>query len=80
MTEHNEACLLEAVAEVQGEEYATLTDALENYSRREIMDIWLTYTGIVGYTDSILSALATLGYPIEIEDMDFFEWINGREL
>ena len=32
---------------------------------RELFDAWLTYEGIIGYTDSIINALRESGYKVE---------------
>lgn len=53
--------LLEALMEMEGERYESIDEALNNYSSAELLDTWLRYKGISGYTDSIIRALEALG-------------------
>lgn len=56
-----ENIILEALLEVTGKDFGgNLEAALEAYSPRELLDIWLRYEGICGYTDRILNALHAL--------------------
>ena len=66
-----EKALLLPLGELEGVSFSTLEEALLLFSRREILDTWLRYAGIQGYTDSILTALETLGYDLQIEDADY---------
>lgn len=68
-----EKAILNAVDEYTGTHYDSLVEALKDHTRRELLDIYLRYEGIIGYTDSILSVLIALGFDMEIEDDDFFE-------
>lgn len=52
--------LLEALSEMKGEYFPTLESALQEFSPREVFDAWLCYEGVIGYTYSILRALAAL--------------------
>ena len=36
-------------------------DGRSHWSAREILDCWLTWTGIQGYTDQIITAMKVLG-------------------
>lgn len=69
--------LLKAVNEMQcgDEEYSCLDDSLMRYSPREVIDMWLRYEGICGYTDRILRALCAVGLITadDIEDDDYWE-------
>lgn len=66
--------ILEAVEDMEGQVYKSLGEARVHYSQRELLDIWLRYEGIIGYTDTILSAMISLGYSLDIEDDDFFQF------
>lgn len=61
----NEQRILDAVAEMEGESYQTIADALKMHSAHSILDIWLRYEGIFGYTDSILEVLKAVGYDLD---------------
>lgn len=65
---------MEALQEIEGQVYRSLGEARVHYSQRELLDIWLRYEGIIGYTDTILSAMISLGYSLDIEDDDFFQF------
>lgn len=52
--------LLEAVNEMQGEDFKSLDEAGKLYTNREIMDSWLRYEGISGYTNKIIAAFDTM--------------------
>lgn len=47
--------LVEILNEAQGTSYATLEEARKFYSSEEILDAWLCYEGIIGFTSSIVS-------------------------
>ena len=59
--------ILEALREMEGTSYTSLADAQEVYSNRELLDIWLRYEGISGYTDVILDVVETI-YNAILED------------
>ena len=63
--------ILEAVNETFGSSYESIQEALSNHTQRELLDTWLRYEGIIGYTDTILRALMTLGFDLDIDDNDF---------
>ncbi len=63
-----ENSILEALAEYD-KQFESIDTALEVYSRRELLDMWLKYEGITGYTWQILSIMHTLGYDVEVEDV-----------
>lgn len=69
-----ETKILEALQEMEGQAYSNLDEALQHHSKRELLDIWLRYEGIIGYTDTILSVMISLGYSLDIEDDDFFQF------
>lgn len=52
--------LLEAVNEMNYEKFTSLDEAGNVYSNTEIMDSWLRYEGIIGYTDKIMAAFQVL--------------------
>jgi hypothetical protein len=68
-----EAEILEALNEMKGQAYSSLEEARPNYSPRELLDIWLRYEGIIGYTDTILNVMTAVGFPLDIADDDFLE-------
>src|SRR5699024_1572672 len=49
-----EEAILEALKEETGEGPGTIEKALERHYRRELLDIWLRYEGLIGYTGEIL--------------------------
>lgn len=68
-----EAKILEALNEMEGQAYSSLEEARSHYSPRELLDIWLRYEGIIGYTDTILNIMTAVGFPLDIADDDFME-------
>lgn len=60
--------ILEALKEETGEEPGTIEKALERHYRRELLDIWLRYEGLIGYTGEILHVMEALGYDIDTEE------------
>lgn len=52
--------ILEAVNEMSSGNFKTLSEVKEEYSEKEIFDMWLRYEGILGYTDKILVVLNTI--------------------
>lgn len=59
--------ILTAVREMTGEPIQTMEQAHEQFSRRELLDIWLRYEGVAGYTQQILNVMEVLGYGIDPE-------------
>ena len=62
-----EQAVLTAVREMTGEPIQTMEQAHEQFSRRELLDIWLRYEGVTGYTQQILNVMGVLGYDIDPE-------------
>lgn len=62
-----EQAVLTAVREMTGEPIQTMEQAQEQFSRRELLDIWLRYEGVTGYTQQILNVMEVLGYGIAPE-------------
>ena len=62
-----EQAVLTAVREMTGEPTQTMEQAHEQFSRRELLDIWLRYEGVTGYTQQILNVMEVLGYGIDPE-------------
>lgn len=52
--------LLEAVNEMNNENFNSFDEAKRVYSSTEILDSWLRYEGIYGYTDKIKTIFQTL--------------------
>ena len=63
-----EEAILEALKEETGEDPGTIEKALERHHRRELLDIWLRYEGLIGYTCEILRVMEALGYDIDTEE------------
>lgn len=63
-----EDAILTALKEMTGEEPGTIEKALERHYRRELLDIWLRYEGLIGYTGKILHVMEALGYDIDTEE------------
>ena len=63
-----EQAVLTAVREMTGEPIQTMEQAHEQFSRRELLDIWLRYEGLIGYTGEILHVMEALGYDIDTEE------------
>lgn len=59
--------ILEALAEMTGTQYDSIGAALAQYSRAELLDMWLRYEGLIGYTSQILSVMGELGYDVDEE-------------
>lgn len=62
-----EQAVLTALREMTGEPIQTMEQALEQFSHRELLDIWLRYEGVTGYTQQILNVMEVLGYDIDPE-------------
>lgn len=56
--------LLIAINEYSGSGFRSLEAALRSYTKRELLDIYLSFEGILGYTDKIIGVMDALGYPI----------------
>ena len=63
-----EQAVLTAVREMTCEPIQTMEQALEQFSRRELLDFWLRYEGLIGYTQQILNVMEVLGYDIDTEE------------
>lgn len=57
-----EKAILIAVSEYSGVKFQKLEDALKSYSKNELLDIFLQYEGIIGYTSRITEAMKLLGF------------------
>lgn len=55
------AKILEALAEMEGEQYESIDEALNYYSSAELLDTWLRFEGISGSTNAIIGAMEALG-------------------
>lgn len=68
-----EGLLMKAVCETEERSYPTLARVLETHTPRGVLDIWLQYEGIIGYTDQILRAATVLGLinKDDIQDSDY---------
>ena len=62
-----ESKILEALKEMEGETYLSMDGARTAHSNRELLDIWLRYEGILGYTDVLLDVIETI-YNAILED------------
>ncbi len=60
--------ILEALQEMTGEACDTMEQALEHHTKGELLDIWLRYEGLIGYTGEILHVMEALGYDIDTEE------------
>ena len=52
--------LLEVIRIRTGKKFDSIEKALDEFARDEILDMWLKYEGISGYTYSILDAVKIL--------------------
>lgn len=52
--------ILEAVNEMRDEEFKTIEEVKEVYTNKEILDSWLRYEGILGYTNKIMEVVNVL--------------------
>ncbi len=57
--------ILEAFNEVYNADYKTFEEIQRDYPVTEILDTWLRYEGIVGYTRDIVDLLGECGVYIE---------------
>lgn len=62
-----EKVILIAINEYFGVKFQKLEDALKRYSKEEILDGFLRYEGIIGYTNRITEAMKLIGF-IQGED------------
>lgn len=62
-----EKAILEALQEMTGEACDTIEWALEHHTRRELLDYWMRYEGLIGYTRTILHVMEALGYDVDTE-------------
>lgn len=63
--------LMAAIEEMTDRHFLTLEEVQNEYSPREILDMYLQYEGIIGYTEQIISVLTTLGLIAKTDDNDF---------
>ncbi len=54
--------LLDIINEDLGENFASIEDALNQYTARELLNGWLCYEGVIGYTDKLLGVMDDLGF------------------
>lgn len=52
--------LINALNEMNDKDYTSLDEALKNNSIETVLDAWLRYEGISGYTSQIIDAMFTL--------------------
>ena len=57
--------ILEAFNEVCNTDYETFEEIQHDHPVAEILDVWLRYEGIVGYTRDIIGLLGECGVYIE---------------
>lgn len=57
--------LLEAINDCAYENFDSIDTALKSYSNRVLLDLFLEYEGIRGYTNVILSAMKALGFVVD---------------
>lgn len=60
--------VLDVVNEVKNEQFRTLDDAVEEYGMVKVLDIWLRYEGISGYTTDILAVMDAIGWDVSVEE------------
>lgn len=60
--------LLQAAREMGVGDFTEISDALKHHSRSELLDAWLQYEGLLGYTSQILNVMEELGYDISCEE------------
>lgn len=54
--------LLEIINEDLGRNFSSIEEAREQYSALELLNGWLNYEGIIGYTDKLLAVMDDLGF------------------
>jgi hypothetical protein len=52
--------IVEAVNEMEETGYTTLEQIKADYSLETILDLWLRYEGVIGYTDTIIGVIQAL--------------------
>jgi len=57
-----EKALLVAVSEYSSVKFQKVEDALKSYSKEELLDIFLQYEGIIGFTSRIINVMQLLGF------------------
>lgn len=57
-----EKALLIAVNEYSGVKFQKVEEALKSYSKEELLDIFLQYEGIIGFTSRIINVMQNLGF------------------
>lgn len=57
--------IFKAFNEVYNTDYKSFEEIQRDYSVTEILDVWLRYEGIVGYTRNIIDLLGECGIYIE---------------
>lgn len=55
-----EKIIITAIEEMKEEKFQSISDIKKVYSIEEILDIWLSYEGIHGYTRKIINVLNTI--------------------
>lgn len=60
--------ILEALQEMNGEACDTMEQALEHHTKGELLDYWMRYEGLIGYTWTILHVMEVLGYDVDTEE------------
>ncbi|HWP52206.1 MAG TPA: hypothetical protein VN626_10970 [Clostridia bacterium] len=69
--------LLEIINENSGENFSSIEEAREQYSALELLDSWLNYEGIIGYTDKLLAVMDDLGFFPAVQE-DPHQPVNKR--
>lgn len=59
--------LINALNEMEGKNFQSLQEAMTQFSLAELLDVWLKYEGICGYTNQIIEAFEALG--IDVDEM-----------
>ena len=62
-----EKAILEALQEMTGETCDTMEQALAQHRKIELLDYWMRYEGLIGYTRPILHVMEALGYDVDTE-------------
>ena len=63
-----EADILRAVNADRKSDHADIGSAVEEYGMVYVLDCWLKYEGIVGYTSEILAAMEAIGFDVSYEE------------
>jgi len=59
--------ILEAVIEMEWNGVESWEDCIKYYSPKELIDMWLRYEGIIGYSEEIMELFETFYYLIKKE-------------